>query len=128
VSPRNPLAGRPYLTAADFAREHLITYAIEEKDLTVYQELLAPAGVRPARHSRVELTEAIVEMVKANLGIAVLARWAVARQLSAASLKALPLTRRGLHRTWKAATLRAGRAPRYVGAFVELLAQKGALA
>ena len=127
VSPRNPLAGRPYLTAADFARQHLITYAIEEKDLTVYQELLLPAARPPARHSRVELTEAIVEMVKANLGIAVLARWAVARQLSVASLKALPLTRRGLHRTWKAATLRAGRAPRYVSAFVELLAQKGAL-
>ena len=127
VSPRNPLAARAFLTAADFAAEHLITYAIEEKDLTIYQELLLPAGVRPARHSRVELTEAIVEMVKANLGVAVLARWAVAPHLNAATLKALPLTRKGFHRTWKAATLRAGRAPRYVAAFVELLARKGAL-
>lgn len=128
VSPRNPLADRPYLKAADFAGEHLITYSVDEAKLTVFQELLLPAGVRPARQSRVELTEAIVEMVKANLGISVLARWAVARHLSAASLKALPLTRRGFHRTWKAATLRAGRQPRYVGAFVELLAAKGGLA
>ncbi len=75
-----------------------------------------------------ELTEAIIEMVKANLGISVLARWAVARQLNGASLKALPLTRRGFHRTWKAATLRSARQPRYIGAFVELLAAKGGLA
>jgi LysR family transcriptional regulator for metE and metH len=67
-------------------------------------------------------------MVKANLGIAVMARWAVARQLNAATLKALPLTKRGVHRTWKAVTLRAGRQPRYVDAFVDLLAAQGGLA
>jgi len=49
----------------------------------------------------------------------------VARHLNPATLKALPLTGRGFHRTWKAATLRAGRQPRYVAAFVELLAEKG---
>jgi LysR family transcriptional regulator for metE and metH len=128
VSPRHQLASRPYLKASDFAGEHLITYSVDEADVPLFQELLLPAGVRPMRQSRVELTEAIVEMVKANLGISVLARWAVARQLSGASLKAVPLTRRGFHRTWKAATLRAGRHPRYVGAFVELLAAKGGLA
>jgi len=48
--------------------------------------------------------------------------------LNAASLKAVPLTRRGFHRTWKAATLRSGRQPQYVGAFVDLLAAKGGLA
>jgi LysR family transcriptional regulator for metE and metH len=128
VSPRNPLAARRFLRPADFAAEHLITYSIGEEDLTIFQEVLLPAGVRPARHSRVELSEAIVEMVKANLGIAVMARWAVARQLNAATLKALPLTKRGVHRTWKAVTLRAGRQPRYVGAFVDLLAAQGGLA
>ena len=36
-----------------------------------------PAGVVPARIQEVKLTEAIIEMVKANLGISALARWAV---------------------------------------------------
>ncbi len=126
VSPQHPYASRPFLNAVDFASEHLITYSVPEDDLTIFQELLLPAGVRPARTSRAELTEAIVEMVKANLGIAVFARWAVAPHLKAATLKAVPLTRRGFHRKWCAATLKAAQ-PRYVDAFVELLARHGGL-
>jgi LysR family transcriptional regulator, regulator for metE and metH len=128
LSPRHPLAGRASLKPADFAAEHLITYSVDEADLTIFQEFLLPAGVRPAKVSQIQLTEAIVEMVKANLGIAVLARWAVARHLNAATLKALSLGRSGFRRTWHAATLRSRRPPAYLDAFVDLLARPGVLA
>jgi LysR family transcriptional regulator, regulator for metE and metH len=75
----------------------------------------------------VDLTEAIVEMVKANLGIAILARWAIARHLNAATLKALPLGRRGFHRKWYALTMKSRRPPGHLDSFVELLAERGAL-
>ena len=41
------------------------------------QDVLLPAGISPARIEEVQLTEAITELVKAGLGVAVLARWAV---------------------------------------------------
>lgn len=127
VSPQHRLSGRPWFRASDFAGESLITYSVDEADLSLFTDVLNPARVRPAQVTRVELTEAIVEMVKANLGIAVLARWAVFRHLNPATLKALPLTARGFHRAWHAVTLRSSRQPRHVDAFIELLGSQGAL-
>jgi LysR family transcriptional regulator, regulator for metE and metH len=127
LSTEHRLAGRRSLSPRDFADERLITYSVPIQQFGFYQQFLRPAGVTPARISRVDLTEAIVEMVKANLGIAVLARWAIARHLNAATLKALPLGRRGFRRRWHALTIKSRRQPRHVEAFVDLLAEKGAL-
>ena len=80
ASPDHPLASRAYVSAKDFASEHLLVYALPKEDLTIYQKVLIPAGVSPKHVSRVELTEAIIEMVKAGLGVGVMARWAVAPQ------------------------------------------------
>jgi LysR family transcriptional regulator for metE and metH len=127
LSPEHNLADRRHLTPRDFIPEHLITYSVPLKNLTIYNQFLNPAGAVPARVSRIDLTEAIVEMVKANLGIAVMARWAVARHLNNATLKAVPLGRWGFHRKWYAATLKSRRPPAYLEAFVDLLAAQGAL-
>jgi LysR family transcriptional regulator for metE and metH len=127
LSPEHRLAGRRSLTPRDFAAEHLITYSVPTRQLTVFQQFFNPAGVTPARVSRVDLTEAIVEMVKANLGVAVLARWAVARHLNPATLKSLPLGRHGLHRKWYALTMKSRRPPAYLESFVDLLAAQGVL-
>jgi LysR family transcriptional regulator, regulator for metE and metH len=98
MSSRNPLATRPYIRPIDFAGQHLLTYSLEESRLSIFNELLTPAGVRPARVSRLELTEAIVEMLKANRGISALARWAVAPYLKSPLLKGVRLTKEGWHR------------------------------
>jgi LysR family transcriptional regulator for metE and metH len=122
VSPDHPLASRPYVIARDFASEHLLVYAVPKEELTIYQKVLAPAGVTPKHLSRVELTEAIIEMVKAGLGIGVMARWAVRPHIEARTLRALPLTARGFHRRWSAAMIRHKATPPYFSRFVELLA------
>jgi LysR family transcriptional regulator, regulator for metE and metH len=125
MAPSHRLASRAYLQAKDFATEHLILYALTESESTLYQEVLLPAGVRPARHSSVQLTEGILELVKAGVGISVLARWAVAAHLESGSLAAVPLTRGGFHRQWSAATLRQKSPPGYLRGFAELLAGHG---
>jgi LysR family transcriptional regulator for metE and metH len=122
VSPDHPLTSRPFVSAKDFASEHLLIYAVPKEELNLYQKVLIPAGVSPKHVSRVELTEAIIEMVKAGLGIGVMARWAVTPQLNAGTLRALPLTARGFHRRWHAAMIRHKATPPYVSSFVELLA------
>ncbi len=126
VAPGHRLAARAHLRADDFADEHLIMYAIDESESTLFREVLVPAGVRPARVSSVQLTEAIVELVKAGVGIAVLARWAVAPHVEAGTLRALPLTRRGFRRHWYAAIVRQKTPPDYLTAFASLLAEETA--
>jgi len=122
MSPDHPLASRAYVSAKDFASEHLLVYALPKEDLSIYQKVLIPAGVSPKHVSRVELTEAIIEMVKAGLGIGVMARWAVTPQIEAGTLRAAPLTAKGFYRRWSAAMIRQKATPPYVMSFVELLA------
>jgi LysR family transcriptional regulator for metE and metH len=121
VSPDHPLAARPYVRPEDFADQHLYLYSAPEESTTVTR-VLVPAGVMPRRVTQAQLTEAIIELVKAGLGIAVMARWAVAPHVAAGTLHALPLTRKGYMRKWIAARLRAASAPGYLTAFEDLLA------
>jgi LysR family transcriptional regulator for metE and metH len=121
MRPDHPLARRPYLVARDFAGEHLIAYAVPKEELVLYQQVLVPAGVVPREFTQVELTEAIVEMVKAGIGVSTMARWAAAPQLKSGSLKAIRLTRAGFHRTWYAVMLRTKVMPDYIREFVKIL-------
>jgi LysR family transcriptional regulator for metE and metH len=123
LSPDHPFASQAFVSAKDFASEHLIAYALPKEELTVFQKILIPEGVSPRHVSYVELTEAIIEMVKAGLGIGVMARWAVTPQVNAGTLRALPLTAKGLRRQWSAAMIRHKAAPPYLLRFAELLAE-----
>jgi LysR family transcriptional regulator, regulator for metE and metH len=125
MAPDHPLASKSVLHAADFAREHVLLYSIPLTQSTLFQEVLVPAGVTPARVSRVELTEAMVEMAKAGLGVGLLARWAVAPELARGTLAAVRVTKHGLRRHWHAAWPRSVRPTPYLTAFVELLAKAG---
>jgi LysR family transcriptional regulator, regulator for metE and metH len=122
MKPDHPLAARPYMRAQDFADEHLLVYHVPNEENMIFQKFLMPAGVSPRRVSQVQLTEALIEMVKAGLGISVMARWAVAPQIANGTLSAVPLLSRGFHRQWSAAMLKNKSAPAYLHAFVELLA------
>ena len=121
VAPTHPWAGRRIVEGADFADEHVFTYAISPTDSTLFQRVLIPAGVMPREHSYIELTEAMVEMVKAGLGVALLARWAAAPHLKAGTLRAVRVTETGLPREWSAATLRYKTPRPQLEAFIEAL-------
>ena len=87
MAPDHPLVSRPYLRAKDFADQELFLY-VRPEESTLFEKILRPAGVTPARVSEVPLTEAIIEMVKAGLGISALARWAVEQQIAAGQIAA----------------------------------------
>ena len=55
------------------------------------------------------------------MGVAVMARWAIAPALETGAVRALRITRRGVIRRWSAATLRDRPEPRWQADFVELL-------
>ncbi|HEU4642643.1 MAG TPA: LysR family transcriptional regulator [Gemmatimonadaceae bacterium] len=122
VAPSHPLASRGYVRPTDLAKEHLILNDALDRKLFVLEHVLRPAGVMPARVSRVPFTEAIVELVKGALGVTVIARWAIAPALAAGTLVALPITRKGIRREWHAATRAAKAPPAHQTAFVDLLA------
>ena len=120
VEPRHPLAAKPFVRPQDLAAETLLTYSPKEES-TVYQRLLVPAGVTPPVQ-QVQLTEAVIELVKAGLGVAVMARWAVEPHVKAGTLRAIAFMRPGYKRTWSAATLKDMARVPHVKEFVDLVA------
>jgi LysR family transcriptional regulator for metE and metH len=125
LAPDHPLARRAYVREEDFEAEHLIMYDVPEAESTLLNNVLGGAGVRPRRVSRVQLTEAILELVRAGLGISVFAQWAVAPHVESGALVARRLTRRGVRRTWRAVTLPGLLDHDYARAFVHLLGNGG---
>jgi LysR family transcriptional regulator for metE and metH len=103
VSSANPLAKRAYVTAEDLAGQTYVTYGSTPEPGLEYERLFRPAGVEPQRFVLVGLTEAVIEMVRANYGVSVLSRWALGAAISEPNLKLLRVTRSGLSLRWYAA-------------------------
>jgi LysR family transcriptional regulator for metE and metH len=125
VAPSHPFAARPFVEIADFASEHLLLHRVDRRASFTFARILMPAGVEPARVSEVPLTEAILELIKAGLGIGVLAGWAIEPARRNGSVAALRIGRDGVRRTWTAVTLKDRPRAIYLAEFVKLLAARG---
>jgi LysR family transcriptional regulator for metE and metH len=124
VAPDHPFAAQPYVRPEELGEERLLLYSSSPDDSFTIQKILRPAGVTPRRVSFVMLTEAILEMVKARLGVSVMQTWAIEPALDSGDVVAVPITASGIRRQWSAATLKAaGRVP-HVDAFIDLLAAR----
>jgi LysR family transcriptional regulator for metE and metH len=115
----HPLAARDHVPADDLAREHLLVYDAPREQLDVFTRVLWPAGLEPRRVSRVPLTEALVELVRAGIGVAPLASWVLPPRRR--GLRALRITARGVHRRWSAVTPRTRARSAPAARLVELL-------
>ena len=100
----HPLAGQQSVDPVDFAEQNVIVYSGRRH--AIVERVLAPAGVTPRKLTQVRITEAIVELARAGVGIAVLAGWAFADLPDRSGLRALRIGRHGFRRRWHAATRR----------------------
>ena len=121
LPPRHRLARAEYIRPQQLAGETVIIYP-PRSDSTLLNLYMKPAGAQPGSVLEVPLTEAIVEMVRASLGVGFLARWAVAPWVAKREVAARSITRQGCRRQWSATTLRRAESPPYVEAFIALLA------
>jgi LysR family transcriptional regulator, regulator for metE and metH len=121
VSPEHRLASRRHVPPSELAAEHLLIYSSSRHDSYAFRRVLEPAGVEPARVSHLMLTEAIVEMVKANLGVSIIAKWSVLPAIESGSVRAMSIGPRGVFRQWSAATVKGAVEPRHLADFIQLL-------
>jgi len=116
ITPRgHALAKKPFVVAGDLVNENVILHSPSEESF--FGRQVRAAGVRPRKFSHVTLTEAIVELVRAGLGVSAVPRWTVARAAGIASVR---FTRKGLWRKWNAATLK-GELAAPIATFIELI-------
>jgi LysR family transcriptional regulator for metE and metH len=124
VARAHPLAARTWVSPRELAPEHLLLYASAPEESFMLTSVLRPAGVAPARVSFIMLTEAMIEMAKAGLGVGILPRWSAEGAIASRALVALSITRRGVRRQWRAATVRAAGEPEWLTDFIDLIASR----
>jgi len=117
----HPWAERPKIAARDFAEAHLISYDLPFADLEFNRQILAPAGVEPKSVTKVPTTDAIIELVKAGMGVAVLNLWTIQPYLESHELAAVRLRKNGFDHSWYAAVTDDRRKPPYIAQFIGFL-------
>ena len=122
VPPGHRLAGRDHVVPEDFVDEALMTYSLTPAPGHEGERFWRPSRIWPRRATRVELVEAIVELIKAGFGTALLARWAMAPHLRDGSIEAVRVGAHGLSIRWSAVVRLADAAGSPAPALAESLA------
>jgi len=120
TSTQHRFAQQARVRLTQMREETLFVYPPKEESGPL-QNVLIPAGAMPARIEQVQLTEAITELVKAGLGVAILARWAVQPLIDAGTIVGHTLPARGMHRVWSAVMPKDLARTDYVNEFIDLL-------
>ncbi|MFY0601148.1 MAG: LysR family transcriptional regulator [Cyclobacteriaceae bacterium] len=124
VAEDHPWAKKSHVDPEDFISENVIIYCGPLETVSLFSQLLIPKGISPKKVTELQLTEAQIEMVKAGFGVKVIAKWAVEPYLKSQPIVALPVTEKGLHRTWYLALLKQDAHPDYYECFIESLSNQ----
>ncbi len=103
VAKSHPKAQQAFMSAKDFADETYVTNStVPEKDRE-YELFFKPEGVLPKKVMQVGFNDAIIELVKANLGISIFSKRQITRYLAQHSqqdIQIVPLEKQGLRLFW----------------------------
>jgi LysR family transcriptional regulator for metE and metH len=120
MAPDHRLARKKSIRPQELAGEHVLIYP-PRNESTMLNRVIYPAGVRPGAVLEVSLTEAILELAGAGMGIGLLARWAAMPWVRNHRVAARPLANGGFRRHWKAVTMANSPRPAYMEEFMTLL-------
>jgi LysR family transcriptional regulator for metE and metH len=102
VPPDHRFTHRPHVSIPELRNETLILYSSVEHSTVIRRVMLANGVFPKATIAHVQLTEAIVELVKAGVGIAILAKWSLTPHLDSGTVRGIRITAKGFHRKWQA--------------------------
>ncbi|HEX7668400.1 MAG TPA: LysR family transcriptional regulator [Polyangiaceae bacterium] len=101
------LAKKKYVEGRDLSTETLIQNEVESSQRERVRKMLFKEGQGFARVIRIPVTDAILELVQAGMGVGLFADFMLRARVERGELEAVPLTRSGIHRTWTGVFRRA---------------------
>ena len=102
--PQHPLAQQHHIKAQDLEHETYLSYSRDSLPGFEYERFIRPAGVIPRLMKLVEMPDAIIELISANLGTSILSRWANQSVIDSGKVIAIPLGDKGLSLQWSCLT------------------------
>lgn len=124
VPAEHPWAKRRRVRWAELATQVLIIYNKASQTHQLLMHRLAEEGAGAPETMEVREAEAVTEMVKVGLGIAVQPPWVVRADLQARRLVALPLGRKGLKRSWAITYVQGRQLPAYSQTFIRICRER----
>lgn len=121
----HPWADKKYVTARHFADVELVTLDFPLNGHDIRSTMLAQAGITPKSIITLPTIEAVVDMVKGGVGVAVLNSWPIGPLLVDGKIESVRLGRKGIQRTWYAAVTENDHNPPSIARFIGLLAHQG---
>ena len=98
--PTHPISSLEFVEAEAFQDEVYITYSLIPEPGFEQERFMEPAKISPRRLLKVEMPDAILELVRAGMGVSILSRWAVEPDIVAGTLACTQVTRQGLDIDW----------------------------
>src|SRR5665647_263383 len=123
VSNQHPWAKRDYVEAEDFQDVNLIIHSLPLDTVSIFRTQLMPKGIDPKKLIVLPLTEASIELVKANMGVIVLANWALIPYLND-EIKAVKINKEGFFRQQYIARIRDREYPVFYDYFIKFLREE----
>jgi LysR family transcriptional regulator for metE and metH len=114
-------AARPFVTPEEIAGEPLYLYSRSIEHSFLMRHVFRPLGLTPRRVTYLQLSEGILAMVRAGMGVTVLPRWSLTSALSAGDISAVRISAGGVFRKWYAVTLADVVPTPFMEAFIGLL-------
>lgn len=123
VAPQHPWANRAFVQAEDFQDVTLIIHSLPLDTVSIFRTELTPKGISPKKLIVLPLTEASIELAKANMGVIVLANWALKPYLSN-DIKVVKINPEGFFRQQYVARIRDRAYPVYFDYFIKFLREE----
>jgi LysR family transcriptional regulator for metE and metH len=120
TAPGHPLSRRGAVTASDLRGERLIV-SNGPAARRHCAGLFDGQGIQPQETTMVELTDTVISLVAAGLGVSVLPRWVIATEMRAGTVSGVRLTREGIHLDWLAMTRGGGMAGEETAGLIDLI-------
>jgi LysR family transcriptional regulator for metE and metH len=123
VSSRHPWASRKFVDPEAFKHATLIIHSLPLETVSLFRERLIPRGISPKKLIVLPLTEASIELVKADMGVMVLANWALKPYLND-GISAIKIGNEGFFRQQYVARIQDRDYPVYYERFVNFLREE----
>lgn len=105
VTPYNhSLSHNTYIEAQDLSQQQYYTYSQNVLPGFEYDRFIRPSAIIPQQVEVVEMTDAIIELISAGLGMSILSKWAIDAALKSQRVSCTQLGKQGLDLAWSALT------------------------
>jgi len=121
----HPKADKPFLVAEDFVDETYITNSAVPERNREYELFFLPNAIYPERVVQVGFTGAILELVAAGIGTAIVTRWILESDDRYVGVVTKPLTKSGLFVDWFAIFSRRSEIKAQALALCDVIADSG---